>query len=774
MTQRFARLLVLLTVLALVAMSWWIKRSFTASRPAEVTGPENSETVARFLALEAREREAELTVWSREMLAQECGRVFESLWDSLNETTNKFRALASFPAGEIVTARFNPPEILPHGIEVYSPSAESETWTPSQWQRFVEESAKAGWQLANTELRHVRFDTDAASQPRESQFYFRAHLWNESTSTRAMFDGNLVVQWATRSPIAEPPVVKRIDATHLTLRTRVGEPPFVPILSETIKPPEKSHFIDPLALYDLNGDGRSEIILVAKNLVYHQRPDGRFESSALCRQPLGLLFTGLLADFDGDGAADLVGAKFEGAFLFKGTARGEFTEPGRQVWAANPRLRYAQAMTCGDIDRDGDLDLFLGQYKLPYAGGQMPTPYYDANDGDPAYLLLNDGKGNFTDATDAVGLGKKRWRRTYSASFVDLDGDTDLDLLVVSDFAGVDVYRNDGGGRFNDVTREWIPESHAFGMAHALADFNADGRLDILMIGMNSPTADRLNHLNLWRPGFSEDRQMRARMTYGNRLYFAKPTGGFEQGALGDFVARSGWSWGCAASDFDNDGFLEVYIANGHETRRKVSDYEPEFWRHDIYAAASTNDTAADVYFLSKANRRVGNNQSFGGHEQNRFYLNQRGDRFIEVGYLLGVSLVEDSRAVVADDLDGDGRLDLLLTTFEAWPETKQTLRVYRNNMTATGNWIGFLFREEGGSRSPVGATVTLRHAGGIVTRQLVTGDSHRSQHSNTLHFGLGNIAQVESVEILWPSGRKLSLRSPQVNRYHELSPPTQ
>src|SRR2546426_12200818 len=130
----------------------------------------------------------------------------------------------------------------------------------------------------------------------------------------------------------------------------------------------------------------------------------------------------------------------------------------------------------------------------------LPISYYDANDGNPAYLLLNDGHGNFTDATPAAGLEKKRRRRTYSASFVDLNDDGNLDLLVVSDFAGVDLYRNDGRGHFSDVTREWVAEPHAFGMAHALTDFNADGRLDILMIGMNSPVADRLEHLDLWRP----------------------------------------------------------------------------------------------------------------------------------------------------------------------------------------------------------------------------------------------------------------------------------
>src|SRR6185369_1540959 len=118
-------------------------------------------------------------------------------------------------------------------------------------------------------------------------------------------------------------------------------------------------------------------------------------------------------------------------------------------------------------------------------------------------------------------------------------------------------------GHFTEVTGTWVAEPHAFGMAHALADFNGDGRLDLLMIGMNSPTADRLNHLGLWRPGVAEDRSMRSRVAFGNRLLLAHAGGGFEQTSMNDFVARTGWSWGCAAGDFDNDGFPDLYIANG-------------------------------------------------------------------------------------------------------------------------------------------------------------------------------------------------------------------
>ena len=120
-------------------------------------------------------------------------------------------------------------------------------------------------------------------------------------------------------------------------------------------------------------------------------------------------------------------------------------------------IRDPQCITCGDVDGDGDLDAFIGQYASTYMSGKLPTPYYDANDGHPAYLLINDGTGRFTDQTAAFGLAPKRHRRTYSASFVDLDEDRDLDLMVVSDFAGLDLYRNNGKGSSQILPIHWAP-----------------------------------------------------------------------------------------------------------------------------------------------------------------------------------------------------------------------------------------------------------------------------------------------------------------------------
>ncbi len=547
------------------------------------------------------------------MLAQRCGRTIETLWDAVNAGSNKLTVLAGFHFDHLILPQFGPVQDLPHGIELRAGAGHGPVLSSGQWGEIVEKLQREGWQLDNLEFRHNAFETDTNGNPWQSHFYFAGRLSNSAGPVRAMLEGDLAVDWATNHSGAALVPVTRIDASHLQLETRTGEPPFERILNEQIIPRDRL-FIDPLILYDLDGDGRSEIILVGNNQVYRRADSGRYESAPLCRYPVDFIGTALLADFDGDGHADLLCATPRGLFLFTGSPRGTFDEPPRLVWAPSPPLKNPIVMTCGDIDEDGDLDLFIGQYRTPNLAQILRPHYYEANDGWPCYMLLNDGHGNFTEATEAAGLTSKRGRRIYSASLVDLDGDGHLDLSVASDFAGLDLYRGDGHGHFTDVTRQWVAEPHAFGMAQAFADFNADGRLDLLMIGMPSATVDRLEHLGLWRPYSAEDRQMRSAMSYGNRLYLAKPAGGFEQTALSDSIARSGWSWGCAAFDFDNDGFPDVYIANGLESKQSVRDYESEFWLHDIFVGEDVDDLTATRYFMNKFSRTRGSGWSYGGY----------------------------------------------------------------------------------------------------------------------------------------------------------------
>lgn len=425
------------------------------------------------------------------------------------------------------------------------------------------------------------------------------------------------------------------------------------------------------------------------------------------------------------------------------------------------------AITAGDIDRDGDVDLWISQYKPAYLDGQMPTPYYDANDGEPGFLLRNDGHGQFEDVTEAMGLGSKRNRRTYSTSFVDLDNDRDLDLLKVSDYAGVDVFVNDGNGRFTDATHELIKQRHLFGMSHALGDYNLDGRLDFYAIGMSSTTARRLDQLGLGRDDRQDIHQMRAAMGYGNRMYLWNGQR-FDAPDFASQVARTGWSWGATAADFDLDGDEDIYVANGFRSGESCEDYCSTFWRHDIYTGDSSNDAAVAALFTDSMRKLNRGSISWNGFEHNALLQNLDGRGFVNVAFLLGVGEEYDSRVVIGNDLDGDGRPDLLVTEYAfAGRGFVTSLHVYRNVLRTQNHWIGVRLKDSANSGGLFGATAILEADGRRQIRQHVSGDSFLSQHDHVFHFGVANTTNIDRITVQWPNGHEVVLTAPTVDRYH-------
>jgi hypothetical protein len=695
------------------------------------------------------------------------------LWDDVNAATNRLQALAALSVGQVTLGNWSILHRLRHGIELRESTGAGEVLSSVEWTKRLEAFDGAGWQLKELEFRHERFDTDSSGRPQVSGIYLAAHLTNPGREERVMLEGELRVWWKPDGSVAGPVAVERIDAGGLTMKSRRGPAPFREVFRDRVKPPEHAYSVDPLLVYDLDGDGFSELILAPRNLVYRRQAGGGYRAEALCEHSPGTLYTAVLAEFDGDGAVDFLCATLKGLVLFSGSAEGKFERSGKTVWAASSDWEYPMVISCGDIDADHDLDVFIAQYRVPYEGDSLPVPYYDALDGPPAFLLRNDGHGLFEDCTESAGLEPRRHRRTYSASLADLDGDRALDLVVVSDFAGVDLYQNNGRGFFTERTDQWVEDPRAFGMSHTLADFNSDGRLDLLMMGMPSATVDRLEHLGLWRSTDPIERNMRSRMSWGNRLYLARAAGGFEQTELGNTLARSGWSWGGSAFDFDNDGWTDVYVANGMESRASVRDYESEYWLHDRFVSSGKGEHAVHLYFQGKFGRTRGQGQSYGGYERNRLFLNQRGRSFLDAGHLFGLGFQEDCRNVIADDMNGDGRVDLVLTSYEPWPDPRLTVRVFENRVTESGHWLGFRFREGPSGGSPVGVQVEVQSGAHRQVAQIVTGDSYRAQQPTVVHFGLGDSAQVDRAAIRWPSGAELEFNQPTIDRYHVVVAPS-
>ena len=461
------------------------------------------------------------------------------------------------------------------------------------------------------------------------------------------------------------------------------------------------------------------------------------------------------ADLDGDGTTEVVVADASGVQV-----RGR--DGWRQAWVAPAKLRHPQSITAGDIDGDGDLDLWVTQYRLPFVNGQFPTPYYDANDGFPSYLLSNDGT-QWLDITEVSGLAPKRYRRTYSASWLDLDGDGDLDLVNVSDFAGLDFYRNDGRGHFTDMTSGLGLTRHAFGMAHVVWDANHDALPDLLMVGMDSPVASQLDALGLGRSEFPGHTVHRGAMTYGNRLFVGSRSRGMELSPLSEDLRRAGWAWGAAVLDWNNDGRDDIHLVNGHETFESRSEFERQFWQHDIYVGGSTPDPASQLYFMQANERRRAARQSYGGWQANRLFTQTVRDSFVENAWILGVAVTEDCRNVVAGDFDEDGRMDLALTTYEQWPVTRQRLLIFRNRSINDGHWIGYRLN----APAP-GSHLEVTTREGIRRHWWVNGDGYRSQSDTEAHFGLGQGTEVLKAEWVRLGGARQELPRT-LDRWHRI-----
>lgn len=742
----------------------------TASPPA--SGQRNDispELAAELAAIEARERSAAETVWAPELQAQQRGRIIDDFWNRFRAATNKLLFATLPPAeqilvpGKFISARG------PANTTALEPGAGTKTITPQEWTTWIRSLSEEGWTISQIELRHQKYDPPAAGRPESSECEFSAHLLNQSRNDRLALSGILKIQWRAPAEENQESAALRIDASSIRIQSRHGDPPLRLELSRTVSPPRNAYSIDPLIFQDLDGDGLPEIILAGRNEYLRRKSDGTYSAAPLSTTLKGLISTAVIADFDSDGFADLLAVGDPGLLLLKGDANPGFHTPPRIAWRKVPDLKYAMVLTAGDVDADGDLDLFLAQYKVPYENGSMPTPFHDARDGYPCFLLRNDGHGNFEDATEAAGLGSHRFRRTYSASLADMNSDGSLDLAVISDFAGIDLFLNNGRGQFREATSSAIGERHAFGMAHLFDDFNRDGFTDLLMMGMTSPTASRLNHAGLTRGDQMNEMAMRMRMTHGNHLYLGTSTGRFLENDLSSSISRSGWSWGCTSFDLENDGYPDVYIGNGLESRDSVTDYESEYWLHDAYVGKSEETPGAYLYFKSKFTRTRGRGQSYGGYEKNRLFLNMEGKRFVETAHVLGVALENDTRNVASEDLDGDGRMDLIQTCFEEWPDSSQSLKIHRNITHPAGNWIGFRFRQGPGQKSPMGATLILETEAGSTRKHVVSGDSHRTQHSSTIHLGLGDQTSVRKVKISWPDGSSVELSAPGVGRYHWL-----
>ncbi|MGH9556684.1 MAG: CRTAC1 family protein [Terriglobales bacterium] len=487
------------------------------------------------------------------------------------------------------------------------------------------------------------------------------------------------------------------------------------------------------AFLDYDRDRRLDLFLVnsgchklstnckpAGNALYRQNADGSF---ADVTARAGVTTTGYgqgvaVGDYDNDGDPDLYVTAFDRNTLLRNNGDGTFTDVTDKASVAAGGWSSSAAFF--DYNHDGFADLFVGRYlewnfeRNPFCGERRPGMrsycHPDQFRGVSNRLYRNNRNGTFTDVTEAAGLTESG--KALGVVAFDFNQDGWLDLYVANDAVRNFLFRNNGNGAFTEVAllaevaygSSGKPSS---GMGADAADYNGDGQPDLFVTNIDFETN------NLFQ-------------NHGDET-FTDVTVPANLGAVA--ILFSGF--GTRFLDYDNDGDLDMVVANGHPLE--------------------------NVHLFK---------QGVSGAER-PFLLENRGGRFEEVGAQLGAPFARqyNGRGLAVGDYDNDGDPDLLIV------ENGGTPALLRNDGGNRNAWIGFELAGRD-HRSVTGAQVVVTSGGRRQVKELVGGASYCSAHDPRLLFGLGASEKVEKVEVRWPSGGVTTLESPPVRRYHRIQEP--
>jgi len=396
----------------------------------------------------------------------------------------------------------------------------------------------------------------------------RQRLWIKGTG-HLKAEGGLTGGWKILALEIDEASIYRSDTD---LFSEISQPAGLRLSLPAYGSPGNDNFVyHGAATADLNGDGFVDIIAtgITDSYVYLNNGDGTFRNiSRAAGIPPNPGFTAPLPfDFDNDGDTDLFFASTGTQALFENLLAQEGTLLFRDISLESGVSLPAHGFSAvsGDPNRDGFPDIYVTGYNR--YGTVMPNSWYQATNGTPNLLFVNQGDGTFREESEAWGVRDTRW--SYAAQFSDLNGDGLQDLYVANDFGENALYIN-LGGRFADQARESGILDPGNGMGVSVSDYNNDGILDVLVTNMSSTAGNRI--LNRLYPDTRPGDNILRKISSGSNLYRGNGDGTFTDATQSDGPFSLGWSWGGLFLDFDNDGWEDIYISSGFVSGHSMKD----------------------------------------------------------------------------------------------------------------------------------------------------------------------------------------------------------
>jgi hypothetical protein len=481
-----------------------------------------------------------------------------------------------------------------------------------------------------------------------------------------------------------------------------------------------------VGLIDCDNDGKLDIIVVNGSTIehfrqggdpmitlYHQGADFKFTDIT---EPANLMHKGwgmgvAVADFDNDGLSDIYVTGYGGNALYRNTGNCKFEDVTEKAGVGGGGFSTGAAWA--DYDRDGHVDLFVSRYvhfdmnKLPTFGSDEKTCRFKGVkvqcgpwglQGESDLLFHNRGDGTFEEVSKKAGVDDPNRYYGLGVEWGDYDNDGWPDLYVANDTGPNFLYHNKHDGTFEDVGMLAGAALSGEGLAQGSmgvdwGDYLHEGRLSLFVTDFTEQ-ADTLWH-NMGPPGFSD-------VSWPAKL--AKPT--YEP-----------VGWGTGFFDMENDGWLDIFVANGH-----------------VYPQMDQIPGAMPYA------------------EPLQLFRNQRDGTFEDVSSVLAALPNASRRGAAFGDLDNDGSVDIVVLSVDGPPSVLLN-RSSNNNHRALFKLVGTK-----SNKAAIGARVTVRAGALVQISEVRAGGSYLSQNDPRVHFGLGQEAKMDAVEIRWPSGKSETL----------------